>query len=743
MKRIIIYLGILACLTLQLHAQKSRPMTFMDIMRMNRVTSGTISPDAQWFLYTFSVPDWEKEKSFTDIWLVKASEGYTSAKQMTYTEDKNETSVRWATDSRTFYFLSDRDAASGGSTKQVYRMRIDGGEAQQITDHKDGVASFDLSRDGQWLAYMAGKDDAKYLWVLPGDSLKTAQPRRVSSRKVPITWWSFSHDSRSLYYTTPDSVETLAAKGKKQKFTADIRNQLTAPRHLWTADIVSLQERRLTEDNSYSVEAVRLSPDNEWLAFRGIRNERFARTITEQNNHGDLYLLEISSGDIEQLTDNDEISEGLPSFSPDGSLIAFSAPNDFTYFRDHKLYVRDVDDEGEPFRKLGDDVDHDVRTGFWSDDGTTIYFNEGIGATRQLFSIDVKNGTVRQVTNAQGSVSVSYDQDYGTYLITFSSPTEPQDNYTTKDITTIAQKSDWIRLTDSNPHVKEMALGTTEVVRWTSTDGVPVEGILVKPIGYEKGSRYPLIVQIHGGPAGASILNFNVSYGYYPHVFAAAGYACLLPNYRGSSNYGETFRTQIVKDYFRQGYEDIMAGVDHLIEAGIVDSTRMGAMGWSAGGHWSNWILTHTDRFKAISSGAGTMNWISMYAQSDVQRNRAEYFGGLPYNNAEHYWDVSPLKYIKNAKTPTMIHVVEGDPRVPSPQSQELHMALRQLGVPTEFIVYPGKSHGITQPRNRLFKMVSEFRWMDKWLNGREDWLDWNQLLQTVKDTDADPEKKK
>jgi len=184
-------------------------------------------------------------------------------------------------------------------------------------------------------------------------------------------------------------------------------------------------------------------------------------------------------------------------------------------------------------------------------------------------------------------------------------------------------------------------------------------------------------------------------------------------------------------------------GVDHLIREGIVDGDRMAKMGWSAGGHWSNWILTRTDRFKAISSGAGAMNWISMYAQSDVQRARAEYFGGRPYDNTEHYWDVSPLKYIKNASTPTMIHVVQGDPRVPSPQSQELHMALRELGVPTEFIVYPGKTHGIAQPRNRLFKMVSEFRWMDKWLNGREDWLDWNQLLETVKDAEPSAEEKK
>jgi dipeptidyl aminopeptidase/acylaminoacyl peptidase len=177
-----------------------------------------------------------------------------------------------------------------------------------------------------------------------------------------------------------------------------------------------------------------------------------------------------------------------------------------------------------------------------------------------------------------------------------------------------------------------------------------------------------------------------------------------------------------------------MSGVDHLIAQGLVDGDRMGVMGWSAGGHWSNWILTHTNRFKAISSGAGAVNWISMYAQSDVQRVREQYYKGPPYERFEHYWDVSPLKYIKNAKTPTLIHVVEGDPRVPRPQSEELHMALRKLGVPTEFLVYPGTTHGIPDLRNQMVKMVTEFNWFEKYLRGRQQWLDWQQLLDTLKE---------
>ncbi|MCU0452925.1 MAG: S9 family peptidase [Bacteroidetes bacterium] len=713
-------------------AQSKRPMTFMDVVSMNTVSSGSVSPDGGWFLHTTSTLNWKKGKRFTDIWLAHVEKGAVSARALTATRDKNETDPQWLSDSRRFLFLSDRESGDGKSVVQLYVMPIDGGEARRITDVKESVASPQVAHDGHWIGFLSGKEAERSLWTLPVDSLDEAKPHQRVKKAAGVSWWMFSADSRSILFTAPDSADTANRKRKEMKFDVRIRNEAAPPEHLWIYDLKTSKERRLTSGDAYSVTGVTMSDDGAWIGFRGIRNDRYMRTVTESSAYGDLYLLHAASGEIERLTDNLETPESTILFSPDSRSFVFSAPEDFTYFRDHRLYHRRVAERGGMLREVPTNRDLFMSAEWWSDDGTTVYFNEGTRATNQLFSVNVNTGEVRQVTSERGTADVSHDRRTKRTVILFSSPTEPAEYFTVERFDRVGRRTAWKRLTDANPGVRALDLGVTDTVTWRSNDGTIVEGILVLPPRRRPGERVPLVVQIHGGPAAASLLSFNASYGTYSHLFAAAGYAVLLPNYRGSTNYGEAFRTAIRGEYFRLGFEDIMSGVDHLVERGIVDPERMASMGWSAGGHWSNWILVQTDRFKAISSGAGAVNWISMYAQSDIQRTRQEYFGTRPYEDFDHVWNISPLKYIKNAKTPTMIHVVDGDPRVPRPQSEELHMALRQLGVPTEFFVYPGSTHGITEPRNQLVKMVVEFRWIDRWVNGREDWLDWNELLRTL-----------
>lgn len=711
---------------------QQRPMTHLDVRLMRRAGSMAISVDGRWMLYTVTTPNWEEAEQQSDIFLVSAEEGLPSTRQMTFTEEKNETSPQWSRDGSFFLFLSNRDATNNGNRNQLYLMRPDGGEARKLTDTKDGVANYAFSKDGRWIVYRSGEDSDAQLYRLPVDGITEAEAEQITEQAAGIQRWQWAPDSRRIYFVTPDTVDADAEARREKGFTVDIKNMETPLASLWAVDPESEEATRLTNDPTITLSGFTISHDSRWVGFTGTSAERYERNITEQRINADLYLLEVASGHIERLTDNDEVSEQGPSFSPDGRWIAFAAADDMTRYtmKSRRVYIREVTDRGGSFRKLGGSHPDHVSLGFWSEDGNTIYFNSGVRATRQLLALDVRRDQVRQITNQQASLRVSRDEDSGVLLINYSDPRTPATTYTVASLNQLDNRQAWRQLTDVNPQVRDFALGEEEEITWRSTDGHEVGGVLVKPVGYQPGQRYPLIVAIHGGPASASVLGFN---GSGSQVYAGAGYAVLQPNYRGSSNYGEAFRTAIVGNYFPQGFEDIMAGVDYLIAEGIVDGDRMGALGWSAGGHWSNWILTHTDRFKAISSGAGTSNWISMYAQSDVQRNRRYYLGNdFLYDNFEAYWEQSPIKYMRNAKTPTMIHVVEGDPRVPSPQSVELHMALKKLGVDTELFMYPGRSHGIPGTRNRLVKAVSEMAWMDYYVRGIGEKFAWRDVLKTL-----------
>jgi dipeptidyl aminopeptidase/acylaminoacyl peptidase len=743
-------------------ATSPRVMTFLDMQNTKQVGAPAPSPDGKWVLYTLSVPDWKEARRQNDLYVVSTAQGVPSTRRLTFTTDKNETAPAWSRDGKLFVFLSDRDAARdasasrgaslptsgpgapyfppavgggmGGASYQLYLMRPDGGEARRITEAKDGVTTYAFSKDGAWLVYRSGPVTQEQLYALPvaalaaGDSVR---PTQLTRHPNGIGLWRLSPDSPRIYFVTADTTDPDERLRLEKRFDVRVRNAEVPISSLWALDLDSKRTTRLTQDTTYSVGEFSLSDDGKWIGFRGLSPNRYERNILEQNINADLYLLEVGSGRIERLTKNTEIGESAVSFSPDSRTVAFAAPDDFTFMHNQRVYLRDVGARGAPFRKLGAGFDGDVTVGFWSKDGGTIYFNEGVKATDQVLALDVATNTVRPVIHEQASVRANEDDETGRIVITYADPRTPATLYTVPSARELGTRSAWVQLTDANPWVRQVALGSAEEITWTSSDGKKVGGVLVKPVGYQPGRRYPLIVAIHGGPASADVLGFNGGYG--SQVYAGAGYAVLLPNYRNSTNYGQEFKVESQGDYFTKGYQDIMAGVDHLIAQGIVDSTQMGVLGWSAGGHWSNWILTHTDRFKAISTGAGVFNWISMYGQSDTQRGRQWYLGNkLYYDDMEGWWRQSPAAYIKNAKTPTMIHVVDNDPRVPRPQSEELHMALKRLGVPTEFFVYPGNTHGIPDPRNQLVKATAEKAWMDYWVRKSGKKFAWRDVLRTL-----------
>jgi dipeptidyl aminopeptidase/acylaminoacyl peptidase len=260
--------------------------------------------------------------------------------------------------------------------------------------------------------------------------------------------------------------------------------------------------------------------------------------------------------------------------------------------------------------------------------------------------------------------------------------------------------------------------GTAEVVSWKSRDGAPIEGVLHKPADFDPARRYPLLVVIHGGPTGIDVPQ-PVAGGVYPiPQWVARGALVLRPNYRGSAGYGEAFRSLNVRNLGVGDMWDVMSGVEHLVRQGIVDTTRMGAMGWSQGGYISAFLTTNTTRFRAISVGAGISNWVTYYVATDIHPFTRQYLKATPWQDPEIYRKTSPMTSIRGARTPTLIQHGEFDRRVPIQNAYELYQGLQDQGVPTRLVVYKGFGHGITKPREQLAAVTHNWEWFEKYLFG-------------------------
>ena len=544
---------------------QQRTFTFMDVQELKRAGSWVPRSDGALMLYTVTTPDWVEASSQSDIHIVSLADGVSSSRRLTFTDDKNETQPTWSPDGSFFVFLSNRDSEESEGN-QLYMMRHDGGEAQKITEAQEGVSGFDFSPDGRWLVYRSGESGQEQLFGALVADLPAGEAEQLTEGEAGIEQWDFSPDGDHIYFVRPDEFDEDEKLRLEEGFTVDVKNATTPFSSLWSLDVRSGSESPMTTSESYSVDGFTVSPDGRWISFAGGSTERYERNITQARLYTDQYLLEVSSGQVERLTDNYEVGESGLSFSPDSRWIVFTAPDDMERYSmtNSRMYVRAVDDRDGAFRKIGTEFDENIRAGFWSDDATTIYFNAGVTVTTQLHAMDVQTGQVRQLTHERAALSVSRDEDSGVILIGYSDPVTPPTVFTTASVEGVMDRSSWIQLVDANQQLRDISFGEEVEINWTSTDGKTVGGVLVYPVGYSEGTRYPLIVAIHGGPASADQLRFNG--GYNAQVYAGAGYAVLKPNYRGSTNYGNAHRTDIVGDYFTLGFDDIMTGVDYLIE---------------------------------------------------------------------------------------------------------------------------------------------------------------------------------
>ncbi|MBW3535479.1 MAG: S9 family peptidase, partial [Gemmatimonadetes bacterium] len=411
--------------------------------------------------------------------------------------------------------------------------------------------------------------------------------------------------------------------------------------------------------------------------------------------------------------------ESGAELSPDNRWVLFTAfaDSNFDFYYNDNLFV--VPAKGGVARNLTEEHGFEVGSAAWSADGRSVYLVANTGVRRELFRLDVEGGGLTQLTRGDHAVgSWAYEPRLDRHVMTIGAPTDPGEVYELGPGDEVPR-----RVTRVFEGIADrFLLPRQEVVTWAGEDGTQVEGLLFYPLGWREGIRYPLMVQTHGGPASSDRFGFGGSNDYVQKL-TALGYMVLQPNYRGSTGYGDAFLRDMVPGYFDEAHRDVMAGVDALIERGLVDGERMAKMGWSAGGHMTNKIITFTDRFRAASSGAGSANWISMYAQSDVRTYRTPWFGGTPWEEnapVEAYLRDSPLFEAHRVSTPTLFLVGQNDPRVPMPQSVEMYRALEYNGVPTHLYVAPREGHGWRELRHRLFKANVELDWFERWVRGRE-----------------------
>jgi dipeptidyl aminopeptidase/acylaminoacyl peptidase len=635
-------------------AEGRRGRTFVDALEQPIVGDPQLSPDGRQILFTIDRADWKQNRRVGHIYRVNADGS--GQVQLTF-GDRGEGSPRWSPDGKMVAFTTRRDP---DAANQIYLLNVDGGEARRLTNHPTAAGNITWAPDGNTIYFVAADDK----------STEEKDKDRVR-----------------------DDVYSFEENNFKQ-------------RHLWTTDLEG-RTKRITEGD-WNVSNYELSADGKRIVM-----QRMPSPLLEFTDRGEVWVMDANGSNARQLTSN-RVPEGNASLSPDGSTVLFTSGSTEAgeiYYND-KLFL--VPASGGAARILLPNVDYGVENAMWSKDGKTIYFTANMGVHNEIMRVEVANKEVAQLTKGDHSIgSWSFAEASGLHVFTRNSIDRPSEIYT------MAQGAAPRRVTAVfDDDLATFKMARQEKITWKGQDGVTIEGLLTYPLDYQPGTKYPLIVQTHGGPAASDRFGFSTE----NQVYAAKGYAVLRPNYRGSTGYGDTFLRDMVGGYFKQAHLDVLAGADAVIAMGVADPNKLVKMGWSAGGHMTNKIITFTDRFKVASSGAGAANWISMYAQSDHREFRTPWFGGTPWQaNApiDLYWNHSPLKDVSKVKTPTIFLVGEQDPRVPMPQSVEMYRALKSNGVPTHLYVAPREGHGWTELRHRLFKLQIEMEWFEKYINNR------------------------
>ncbi|MGE0556118.1 MAG: prolyl oligopeptidase family serine peptidase [Gemmatimonadales bacterium] len=604
------------------------------------------------------------------------------------------------------YVVSAVDLKANAANADLWLVSADGGEPFRLTTSAKGDNQPKWSPDGKWIGFLSSREERSQIWLIRPNG---GEAERLTESKSGVQEFEWAPDGRTIAYRAPRELTADEERRQKEKDDPNVVDTDFRFSQVWTIDVASKKSEQVVKAD-YHVTDIQWSPDGTKLAYTANPT-----TKADDGGRSDIYVLTLASGASRVLHDNGGPDNG-PRWSPDGRQIAFLTREDKPKSVG-QLELVVVDAEGGSPRPVARGFLYQPGAPTWSTDGATLYFSSLVRTTTQLFSVPARGGSPRQLTSVEGTMSgPSFTADGRAIAYTYSDPQHPSEVYLVKDLAGFAP----VKLTDHNPQLTEVALGRHEVVRWKSKDGMEIEGIVIYPVGYQPGRRYPTMAFIHGGPSGVWTQSFPGSWGNYGHVYAGNGWVSFYPNIRGSSGYGEKFLAANVRDWGGGDYQDVQSGLDHLVARGIADSARMGQAGWSYGGYMTAWTLTQTSRFKGVMVGAGLTNMYSMYSTNDLQTVLENYFGAEPWDDEEVYRRASAMMFIKQAKTPTLILHGQQDNRVPIGQAQELYMGLKKNDVPVTLVFYPREGHGLSEPRHQLDKMKREYAFFSKTVLGVE-----------------------
>jgi dipeptidyl aminopeptidase/acylaminoacyl peptidase len=652
-------------------AQK-RPFDFNAMMELKRIGDPQVSPDARWVAFSVQSVDLAANRKPAQIFIVPLGGG--APRQITQDGQSNQR-PRWSPDSRRIAYISDR-----GGTSQIWLMDPDGSNPKQVTNlstEADGVL---FSPDGKRLLFTSsvypecGADDAcnKKLVAEENNSKVKA---RVYSELLYRHWTSWGSRRRSHLLVVP--VEGGAVKD----LTPGTRE--APPFSLGGPDDYAM------------------SPDGAEVCYA-----MNADPVPATSTNSDLFAVSVSGGQPRKITGNPG-ADASPKYSPDGKYLAWRAQFRGGYESDRwRLMVLE-----RSTTNLTENLDRWVSSFTWSPDSSSLFFTTGDRGTQAIQMISVNGGAVRTVASGTSELDdMQFTANGKTMVYAQQTGVSPTEIFRAS-----STGGEPVALT----HLNDQALNSHQLTPledfWVdAADGSRVQSFVVKPYGFVEGRKYPVLMMIHGGPQGN--WGHSWTYRWNAQVFAAAGYVVVMPNPRGSTGYGQKFVDEINQDWGGRAYDDIMAVTDHVAGLPYADAARMTAAGASYGGYMVDWILGHTQRFKALVSHAGVYDLRSEFGATEELWFPLWETGGTPWDKAEDYTKWSPSTYVKEFQTPTLVSVGELDFRVPYTQGLQLFTALQMQKVPSRLMVFPDEGHWILKPQNSALWYKTVIDWLNSWV---------------------------